>query len=50
MDHLATGGRPGTVAAKIDALAKEEAGRKIWKDFAREALPTQSRLRHRAEK
>ena len=34
--------------AKIDELQRTEEGRSIWNNFAREALPIQARLRHRA--
>ncbi len=47
VDHIATKGSDVAVK-KIEELEAKEAGRSIWNNFAREALPTRSRLVNRA--
>jgi HEAT repeat protein len=47
VDHIAVKGSEIAVA-KISELEDKEAGRSIWNNFAREALPTRSRLQNRA--
>jgi HEAT repeat protein len=47
VDHMAVNGSDVAVK-KIDDLEALEAGRSIWNNFKREALPTRSRLQTRA--
>lgn len=48
LDRVADKGSDAGVK-RITALEEEETGRKVWKDFAREALPIRARLMHRAK-
>jgi HEAT repeat protein len=47
VDYIAVKGSPEAVK-KIDQLEAVEAGRSIWNNFSREALPTRSRLLSRS--
>ncbi|MGD8860516.1 MAG: hypothetical protein PVI30_10940 [Myxococcales bacterium] len=47
VDHIAVDGSKVAVD-KINELEEKEAGRSIWTNFSREALPTRSRLQTRA--